>query len=328
MSKTRRSPSLGLIVLAGGLSTRMGRDKAGLPWHDTDLLTDLLLRSQAYPFSERIIAINRPYTPHELPAKLGRTVHLVADSYPGCGPLGGLEAALHSGTSEFYLVLSVDLPFYNFAPVPDLVKLLRHQPDLLAVIPRTENKQDQPLAALYSRQLLPAVADHLQKGEYRLRRLYQAVPAAYVDESFRPALYLNINTPEAYEAAKGRDANSCRQVPVVTLTAPDSGDGKTTAATAAIAELTRRGYQVAYIKSTHHIVTRQDWVRHGPGPKSRRRLGLSLRPGRCPRRPVERRLYPRPVPAAAGRPGPRRKPQPRTIPADRRDPGRHRDTGR
>ena len=236
MSKTRRSPSLGLIVLAGGLSTRMGRDKAGLPWHDTDLLTDLLLRSQAYPFSERIIAINRPYTPHELPAKLGRTVHLVADSYPGCGPLGGLEAALHSGTSEFYLVLSVDLPFYNFAPVPDLVKLLRHQPDLLAVIPRTENKQDQPLAALYSRQLLPAVADHL--------------PA-------RPALYLNINTPEAYEAAKGRDANSCRQVPVVTLTAPDSGDGKTTAATAAIAELTRRGYQVAYIKSTHHIVTRQ-----------------------------------------------------------------------
>ena len=254
MSKTRRSPSLGLIVLAGGLSTRMGRDKAGLPWHDTDLLTDLLLRSQAYPFSERIIAINRPYTPH---AKLVRTVHLVADSYPGCGPLGGLEAALHSGTSEFYLVLSVDLPFYNFAPVPNLVKLLRHQPDLLAVIPRTENKQDQPLAALYSRQLLPAVADHLQKGEYRLRRLYQAVPAAYVDESFRPALYLNINTPEAYEAAKGRDANSCRQVPVVTLTAPDSGDGKTTAATAAIAELTRLGYQVAYIKSTHHIVTRQ-----------------------------------------------------------------------
>ena len=136
MSKTRRSPSLGLIVLAGGLSTRMGRDKAGLPWHDTDLLTDLLLRSQAYPFSERIIAINRPYTPHELPAKLGRTVHLVADSYPGCGPLGGLEAALHSGTSEFYLVLSVDLPFYNFAPVPDLVKLLRHQPVVVSRIAR------------------------------------------------------------------------------------------------------------------------------------------------------------------------------------------------
>lgn len=86
MSKTRRSPSLGLIVLAGGLSTRMGRDKAGLPWHDTDLLTDLLLRSQAYPFSERIIAINRPYTPHELPAKLVRTVHLSRTIIPAAAP--------------------------------------------------------------------------------------------------------------------------------------------------------------------------------------------------------------------------------------------------
>ena len=138
------------------------------------------------------------------------------------------------------------------------------------------------MAALYSRQLLPAVADHLQKGEYRLRRLYQAVPAAYVDESFRPALYLNINTPEAYEAAKGRDANSCRQVPVVTLTAPDSGDGKTTAATAAIAELTRRVPGRLYQEHPPYRHPPKDWVRHGPGPKSRRRLGLSLRPGRCP----------------------------------------------
>ena len=55
-----------------------------------------------------------------------------------------------------------------------------------------------------------------------------------------------------YEAAKGRAANSRRKVPVVTLTAPNSGDGKTTAAETAIAELTRRGYHVAYIKSTHH----------------------------------------------------------------------------
>lgn len=83
------------------------------------------------------------------------------------------------------------------------------------------------------------------------------MPAAYVDETFRSALYFNINTPEAYEAAKGRDTNSRRQVPVVTLTAPKSGDGKTTAAASAITELTHRGYQVAYIKSSHHTVARR-----------------------------------------------------------------------
>lgn len=203
MTKILRPLSLGLIILAGGRSTRMGRDKTALPWRDTDLLTDLLLRSQAYPFTERLLSINRPYESSHLPAKLARTVRLVIDNYPDCGPLGGMEAAL------------------------------------------------------YSRQLLPAITDHLQKGNYRLRHLYQDVPAAYVDETFRSALYFNINTPEAYEAAKGRDTNSRRQVPVVTLTAPKSGDGKTTAAAAAITELTHRGYQVAYIKSSHHTVARR-----------------------------------------------------------------------
>lgn len=137
MTKILRPLSLGLIILAGGRSTRMGRDKTALPWRDTDLLTDLLLRSQAYPFTERLLSINRPYESSHLPAKLARTVRLVIDNYPDCGPLGGMEAALYSGQCDFYLVLSVDLPFYDFAPAPDLVKLLRRQPTLQAIIPRT-----------------------------------------------------------------------------------------------------------------------------------------------------------------------------------------------
>ena len=62
--------SLGLIILAGGESSRMGHDKATLPWNGTDLLTDLLLRSQRAPFAERIVSINRDYSPKNLPAKL------------------------------------------------------------------------------------------------------------------------------------------------------------------------------------------------------------------------------------------------------------------
>lgn len=61
--------SLGLIILAGGESSRMGHDKATLPWNGTDLLTDLLLRSQRAPFAERIVSINRDYSPKNLPAK-------------------------------------------------------------------------------------------------------------------------------------------------------------------------------------------------------------------------------------------------------------------
>lgn len=162
MSKYARRPSLGLVLLAGGKSSRMGHDKAALPWHETDLLTNRLLCSQQYHFAERLISINRPYPSSSLPKKLARTVRIIPDNYTDCGPLGGMEAALHNGCCDFYLALSVDLPFYDFSPVPGLLNILRHQPELLAIIPKTENNQDQPLAALYSRKLLPAITAQLQ----------------------------------------------------------------------------------------------------------------------------------------------------------------------
>lgn len=251
MPKSSHHFSLGLIILAGGESSRMGHDKAALPWNNTDLLTDLLLRSQRTSFAERIVSINRDYVPHSLPAKLARTVRTVSDTIRLCGPMGGLEAALRSGQCDYYLVLSVDLPFYDFSPVSDLTRALRHDPSLMAVIPQTKDGHDQPLAALYSRALLPEIEKQLQSGCYCMKALLQKVPTAVL-KSCRQALYLNLNTLSDYEAAKGRAVNSHRQVPVVTLTAPHSGAGKTTAAVKAIAELTRRGYKVAYIKSTHH----------------------------------------------------------------------------
>ena len=96
--------SLGLIILAGGESSRMGHDKATLPWNGTDLLTDLLLRSQRAPFAERIVSINRDYSPKNLPAKLARTVRTIADNVQHCGPLGGLEqlCATANATTIWY----------------------------------------------------------------------------------------------------------------------------------------------------------------------------------------------------------------------------------
>ena len=46
LTNTTRTVSLGLVILAGGRSSRIGRDKAALPWRGATLLTDLLLRSQ------------------------------------------------------------------------------------------------------------------------------------------------------------------------------------------------------------------------------------------------------------------------------------------
>lgn len=245
---------LGLIILAGGQSSRMGRDKSSLPWHGRELLTDLLCRSAAFPFSERLLASNRPYDLKKLPVLLRQTFRIVSDNFPGCGPLGGFEASFRQGHSDYYLVLSVDLPFYDFSPLPRLLGRVKEMPDCTAVIPQTPRQQ--PLAALYNAKLYPAICERLQQKQYRLRGLYENQTAVYLDETSATVLYTNINTPADYQRALGRDLNQQRRRPMLTLCGPHSGAGKTTAAIFLSRRFTALGYRVAYVKSTHHTQLR------------------------------------------------------------------------
>lgn len=247
----------GLIILTGGRSSRMGHDKAGLPWCSGTLLSDLLRRSKCIPFWEIIIAA------HSHPDRTGWPdchcpVHITTDTYTGCGPLGGLEAALRQGSSPYYVVLSVDLPFYDFSPLqdwlahPDWMKPNAEKiyPILLPVV----QGKEQPLAAVYPAGIYPAVLTALQSGEHRVRSIYDQWPVHRIDETEHAFLYTNINTPAAYKDALAYAVNCHRTVPVLSITADCSHTGKTTAATSIIRILSERGYRIGYIKSTHHHI--------------------------------------------------------------------------
>lgn len=250
---------IGLIILAGGRSSRMGRDKFQLPWHDSTMLSELLQRSKGIAFQEIIISTNEPISEQDMPP-LSCPLHFVADSYQGCGPLGGLEAALRTGTCNYYAVLSVDLPFYDFSPLQDW---LTHPhwltPDTSGVLPiilPVVNGNDQPLAALYPASIYPVLIKALQRHDYRVRSLYDTLPVRRINETDRAFLYTNTNTPSAYKDAVAYEVNRRRAVPVISITGDHSGVGKTTAATTIIQSLHDRGYCIGYIKSSHHpIVT-------------------------------------------------------------------------
>jgi molybdopterin-guanine dinucleotide biosynthesis protein len=247
-----RTVSLGLIILAGGRSSRMGRDKAALPWRGATLLTDLLLRSQAVAFDEIIVSANRPPDLSALPSDLADRICVVADSFQGCGPLGGMEAAFRACTCSYCLVLSVDLPFYDFSPVKRLLPELSQTSLVDLFLPMSENRP-QPLAAIYKREAaLEAVQAALAAGKRRVLSIADALAVRILDDAGAPILYENINTPSAYKDALAIDANRSRAVPVVAISAARSGEGKTSLAVQVIAELTRRGYAVAYVKSTDH----------------------------------------------------------------------------
>lgn len=284
MKKYDKMSTLSLLILAGGKSSRMKKDKSQLPWQDSTTLTHMLTNSYVYPFERTVISANRIIEPQELPDFIRKKtdqrehtteyIHLsdkrrlsvVSDLYTDCGPLGGMEAAMRLYPSDCWLILAVDLPFYDFSRLPALLAV--DTPEYDAVIP-VINGRENPLAALYKGRVYEKIRTALADGDYRVRKIYNK-KAAFIDETPYARHYLNMNTPIAYKEALACAANQSRPVPVVSITAETSGTGKTHLTTQVIKELSDQGYKVGYVKSTHHMPS---------GPKQNSDTDLATRAG-------------------------------------------------
>ena len=284
MKRHDKMPALSLLILAGGKSSRMKKDKSQLPWQDSTTLTHMLINSYVYPFERTVISANRIIEPQELPDFIRKKtkqrehtteyIHLsdkrrlsvVSDLYTDCGPLGGMEAAMRLYPSDCWLILAVDLPFFDFSRVPALLAADTSEYD--AVIPVVDGREN-PLAALYKGRVYEKIRTALADGDYRVREIYNK-KAAFIDETPYARQYLNMNTPIAYKEALACAANQSRPVPVVSITAETSGTGKTHLTTQIIKELSDQGYKVGYVKSTHHMPS---------GPKQSSDTDLATRAG-------------------------------------------------
>ena len=284
MKRHDKMPALSLLILAGGKSSRMKKDKSQLPWQDSTTLTHMLTNSYVYPFERTVISANRIIEPQELPDFIRKKtkqrehtteyIHLsdkrrlsvVSDLYTDCGPLGGMEAAMRLYPSDCWLILAVDLPFFDFSRVPALLAANASVYD--AVIPVVDGREN-PLVALYKGRVYEKIRTALADGDYRVRKIYNK-KAAFIDETPYARHYLNMNTPIAYKEALACAANQSRPVPVVSITAETSGTGKTHLTTQVIKELSDQGYKVGYVKSTHHMPS---------GPKQSSDTDLATRAG-------------------------------------------------
>lgn len=90
-------PCIG-VVLAGGRSRRMGRDKALLDWHGRSLLDHALARFAEAGIAHAVVSGDRP-------AHAG-----IPDTHPGEGPLAGLLAVAHQHPGRRLLLVPVDMP--------------------------------------------------------------------------------------------------------------------------------------------------------------------------------------------------------------------------
>jgi len=184
------------IILAGGQSTRMGRDKAGLELRGSTILQALAAR------------FGRELGPVIVAARRGQKVELegasvVRDVHPGCGPLGGLHAGLEASPDDENLLVACDMPFAD----PELgAHLLSLLDDHDAVVPLIE-RGPEPLFAAYGKSCLPQAETSIGARELSMRSFLDRIDTVHVLETelseFDPDLrsFLNINTPEDYEKA-------------------------------------------------------------------------------------------------------------------------------
>lgn len=189
-------PVLG-VVLAGGASQRMGRDKAALVLAGETLLARVvrLLRAAL----GGVVVVGPPERAALVPG-----VRVVPDAAPGQGPLGAIATALDALNTPAIFVAACDMPFLRPALVAYLAGLA---PSHDAVVPRTDHGTEQ-LCAVYGRGCLPAIAAQLAAGERAIAPLYARVrtrfvaPEEWCAHDPDGASFRNLNTPDDWRRAQ------------------------------------------------------------------------------------------------------------------------------
>ena len=239
---------LTLIVAAGGKSTRMGQDKRFLPLDGEPLLARTLRKGRAAGFRSIVLAAEGAQEElTTLAAEYGAM--LVTDEIPAQGPAAAIAAGLSAAETEWSLVLSGDMPFYDFELVRTLLPYA--DGDTQVILP-TLSGYWQPLAALYQRDAGAVFATAIARGDRKLGIILRELAVCEVPLTVDAGMLFNVNTPAAYRLALGRLANEQRTKPVLSVAAPASGTGKTTFIEKLIPLLAQRGVRTAVIKSDSH----------------------------------------------------------------------------
>ncbi|WP_026973526.1 molybdenum cofactor guanylyltransferase [Aliagarivorans marinus] len=168
-------------VLAGGLSTRMGQDKALLPWqgktwlqHSMELLAQLCQQCYVSGNYEGFACI--------------------PDLYEKRGPLGGIASCLNAKPSKSaWLFCPVDMPLLSLSALEQLVHSYQSKPG-------SYHFQDSlfPLIVQNTPDTRAVISQQLAQGDYRLRAFLKTIQSEALVSSEQPAVFGNVNTPQQW----------------------------------------------------------------------------------------------------------------------------------
>ncbi len=178
------------ILLAGGMSRRMGREKGQLHIGDK-LLYQYPLRILEQLCDEVLISTCK--------GELFPVKHQsICDEVKDIGPLGGIYSCLKRSTNELNLVLSYDMPLVN----ENLFRLLISLAEGFdVVLPAMQEQRPEPLCGLYRKSVTELMEKNITQNDYAVHRILpqcksKIVPITEEMECWHPDLFLNINSVE------------------------------------------------------------------------------------------------------------------------------------
>lgn len=180
-------------ILCGGKSRRMGQNKARLPWEGRELL-DVI--AQGLTGAEEILLAAAAAEDYA-----DKPYQVAADLFTGCGPLAGLHAALTVCRAPLLFITACDTPLADWNTARILHSFLEERWD--AAVPVDSSGRLHPLCGLYRKRALPAMAEHLEAGQYRVTEALHALSVCHVPAGALPYgedTLKNLNTPEEYQA--------------------------------------------------------------------------------------------------------------------------------
>ena len=187
----------GVVILAGGRSSRMGRPKAWLDFGGVPLLQRIISRLE--PGFSRFLVVAAP---GQDPPPTSASV--VYDEQPGEGPVGGLVVGLTELRRPVALVVTCDVPFIS----PAIADYLLEQIEGYDVaVPEWSGRLNPLQAAYRTSSCQPVLAELFAAGRRRPVDLYDRVSTRIIREEEIRAIdpegltFLNMNSPEDYERA-------------------------------------------------------------------------------------------------------------------------------
>lgn len=188
------------VILAGGKSSRMGRDKTQLLYRGQTLLAGAVERFSAV-FDRVYLSVGDPEKYPDIAAER------VVDIYPGCGPMAGLHAALLKTPDDGVFLAAADLPFSSPEAALRIIELCGGCASAVIV---SSDGRFEPAFGYYTKALLPVIEAALGSGSYRMMQLFDALPCRKISPAelgmlWREDMLDNLNYPEDYTRLLGTE---------------------------------------------------------------------------------------------------------------------------